>query len=198
MPSGAGAAQAVAATLLWASNADGAEAERLALAALEMPAEPDDLFAAAARGVISLVAEARGDVARALELATEVEATFRRRGDRWHALVSSICVSRILATSGRPDPERTARNLTEARLGGRYLLAVALVDAGLLALRDGESRAARAALHGGAGRRRRDRQSDRACARADGAGRGRAGGGRRRPRGDAARRRRRDPQVDRL
>ena len=84
------------------------------------------------------MAEARGDVARALELAMEVEATFRRRGDRWHALVSSICVSRILATSGRSDPERTARNLAEARLGGRYLLAVALVDAGLLALRDGD------------------------------------------------------------
>ena len=33
-------AQAVAATLLWASNADGAEAERLALAALEMPGGP--------------------------------------------------------------------------------------------------------------------------------------------------------------
>ena len=138
--------QAVAATLLWASNADAAEAERLALTALEMPAEPDDLYAAAANGVISLVAEARGDVDRALELAMEVEATFRRRGDRWHALVSSLCVSRILATSGRSDPDRTARNLTEARLGGRYWLAVALVDAGLLALRDGEARKARAAL----------------------------------------------------
>ena len=138
--------QAVAATLLWASNAEKAEAERLALAALEMPAEPDDMFAAAARGVISLVAEARGDSAQALELAQEVEATFRRRGEGWHALMSSICISRILATSGRPDRERTARNLAEARLGGRYLLAVALVDAGLLALRDGNSRAARAAL----------------------------------------------------
>jgi len=138
--------QAAAATLLWASNADPAEAERLALATLETPAEPDDLFAAAARGVISLVAEARGDVARALDLATEVEATFRRRGDHWHALVSSICVSRILATSGHPDPERTARNLAEARSGGRYLLAVALVDAGLLALRNGSARGARVAL----------------------------------------------------
>ncbi len=138
--------QAVAATLLWASNAEGAEAERLALAVLETPAEPDDPFAAAARGVISLVAEARGDIAQALELAQEVEATFRRRGDRWHALVSSICVSRILATSGRADRERTARNLTEARLAGRYLLAVALVDAGLLALRDGHLQGARAAL----------------------------------------------------
>ena len=155
--------QAVAATLLWASNAEEAEAERLALAALESPADPDDPFAAAARGVIALAVEARGDVARALELAQGVEATFRRRGDRWHALVASICVARILATNGHPDPERTARNLAEARLGGRYLLAVSLVDAGLLALRDGETQAARAALDGGAGRRRRDRQPDRAC-----------------------------------
>ena len=138
MPSCAGADRRRPRPCCGRPNADSAEAERLALAALEMPAEPDDLFAAAARGVISLVAEARGDVDRALELAMEVEATFRRRGDRWHALMSSICVSRILATSGRSDPERTARNLAEARLGGRYLLAVALVDAGLLALRDGE------------------------------------------------------------
>ena len=114
-----------------------------------------------------------------------MEATFRRRGDRWHALVASICVARILATSGQPDPERTARNVAEARLGGRYLLAVALVDAGLLALRDGETQARPGGADGGAGGRRRDRQSDRACARADGAGGGRAGGGRR-----SARRRR--------
>ena len=137
-------AQAVAATLLWATNERDSEAEQLALAALETPA--DDQFAAAARGVLSLAAEARGDVAHALELATGVEATLLRCGDRWHALVSSICIARILATSGHPDPERTARNLTEARRGGRYLLAVALVDAGLLALRQGETRDARVAL----------------------------------------------------
>ena len=137
-------AQAVAAMLLWATNERGSEAEQLALAALETPA--DDQFAAAARGVLSLAAEARDFIGRALELATEVEATLRRRGDRWHALVSSICISRILATSGRADPERTARNLTEARRSGRYLLAVALVDAGLLALRKGETRGARISL----------------------------------------------------
>jgi hypothetical protein len=43
---------------------------------------------------------------------------------------------------------RAARNLNEARRSGRYLLAVALVDAGLLALRKGETRDARAALMG--------------------------------------------------
>jgi hypothetical protein len=138
--------QAAAATLLWASNAETAAAEQLALAALAAPAEPDDPFTAAAQGVIFLAAEARGDVAAALELANEVEETFRRRGDHWEALVASICISRMLATSGRSDAERTARNLIDARRSGRYMLAVALVDAGLLALREGNPRAARAAL----------------------------------------------------